>query len=783
MFRNYLKITLRNLAKHKGFSFINILGLSLGLTCVIMIALWIQDEMSYDAFHQNADRLFRVLDTEKYDSGEITRFAMNPADLAPTLENEYPEIISAVRLRGIRNATIAHDEKQFNEHGIVFVDPEFFALFSYPFVHGAADVALPSPYSIVINERIAKKYFGDQNPMGQTMRIDNKVDVYVTGVIQNLPANSHLDFECALAFDRAQDFGFQTIGWASFAHTTYVLLDEHADFSKVNTKIADVVKRNDSEAIVTLSLQSVPDIHLHSQGIWGVGGDGDIKYIYIFMIIAVFVLLIACINFMNLSTARSSKRAKEIGLRKVIGAGRKNIIRQFYGESLLFAFISLLFSLFLVQLSLPLFNKISGKHLDFSMFSNTTILFLLFGIVLVTGVFAGTYPALFLSSFKPVKVLKGSIKSGAKNASIRRILVSTQFVLTIILIIGTMVVDRQLNFIQNQNLGYDKEHIICVDIPGEFQDQIDAIKNCLSSNPNVLNVSAVSNIPTNITLSTILSDWQGQEGNEKLLVHMLSSDYDFAKTMNIEMVQGRFYSREFIADTSNGLLINEAAQKKMALESPIGKTILGSQIIGVIKDFHFRSLHSSIAPLILFFDPSALKHLLVRIQTADLENTIETLDSSWRTIVPSMPFEYSFLDEQLDKLYAAEKQSKAVINLFTFLAFFIAGLGLFGLATFTVEQRTKEIGIRKALGASIIGIFFLLSSEFLKWLVIANIIAWPIAWIAMNKWLQNFAYRTEMTIWPFLLSGIAALTIALFTVSWQAVRAATANPVEALRYE
>ena len=781
MFVNYLKIAFRNLKKYKGYSFINIVGLSVGMACTILILLWVADELSYDHFFPNAERLYRVIDTENYSDTDVPMFSMNPPALAKTLVDEYPEIDAAARLRTVKSAVIQYGEKRFTENNLTFVDPTFLDMFSIPFLKGNSNTALSDASSIILTQKTAEKYFGSENPIGKTIRIDNRLEFMVTGVIKNVPQNSHLEISFLLPFEMIKNFGFTIEGWDNYAHTTYVLLGKSADYHKVSEKIANTINQNQKDAKITISLQPITEIHLCSKNIWGIGGKGDITQIYIFSIIAGLILLLACINFINLSTARAGGRAKEVGMRKVVGARRKEIVYQFYFESIIYAFTALIISLFLIYNLLPAFNSISGKELTLGFPKNVDILLIAAAVALITGIISGSYPALILSRFNPVKVLKGRLGLGRSNKNFRKPLVIFQFSLTIILIIGMVVVNKQLHFLENKNLGFNKEQVICIKLQGNLSQKLDLIKNQFKKNRQVVEVSGVSYPPSGILSSTRINEWETRQSNSEFLSYLLSADFDFAKTMQIKMKEGRYFSLN--SDTAEGCIVNEATVKAMGMQLPVGKKVVGLNIIGVIKDFNFASLHSQIAPLIIYGDPNEIKQLLVRIKPGNVSQTIKSLETEWNKIAPEFPFDYSFLDEQINKLYKADIRVGNVINVFSFLALFIACLGMFGLASFTTMQRTKEVGIRKILGASINSIVYTLIGDFLKWVALANIIAWPIAWYVINKWLQNFAYRIELALWMFLISGGIAIIISLATVSIQVIKAATANPIKSLRYE
>ena len=783
MLNNYIKLVLRNIQKHKGYAFINITGLALGMACTILILLWVQDELSYDRFHEYSSRLFRVIDKEVYTNGETITFSSNAPALASTLQENHPQIIKTARVRKQTGVVLEAGDLQFNEDGMLLSDASLFDLFSYTMLSGNPATALSNPNSIVITESIADKYFGTTDVLGKTMQLDNQTSLMVTGVMQNVPGNSHLQFDFIVPLEIAKTYQLITEGWNRFIYTTYVLLAEGVDYHDVSPQIAQVVKEHQETLNITLSLQPVPDIHLHSGNIWGIGGTGDIKYVTLFTLIAGFILLIACINFMNLSTARASERAREVGIRKVVGAGRKLIIQQFFGESIFLSALSLILALVIVSLCTPAFNTLSGKELTLNLIDNPAMALMLAGITLLTGLVSGIYPAFFLSSFVPVKVLKGTIKSSSKGTLFRRTLVSLQYVITIALIISTLIISKQVKHIQNTKLGYNKEQVISVPLKGDLYQKADMIKDKFQASPFVLNASTTSYLPSNISRSFVTDEWDGRKGNEQFLIHVLSADYDFTKTLDIQMAEGRYFSRAFPSDSSDGCIVNQAAIEAMNMNAPIGKHMMSGKIIGVINDFHYKSLHQEIGPLLIYFSPEDMKHLLIRIKPGSVSSAIEELETIWQSIVPEFPFEYHFLDDTLEALYNTEKQVEQIMNIFTILGLAIASLGLFGLASYTAEQRRKEIGIRKVIGAETHEIIIMLCSEFTRWVLVANIIAWPVAYWGVRQWLQNYAYRVNITIAPFLLAGLSALLIAVLTVSWQATRAATANPIKALKYE
>jgi ABC-type antimicrobial peptide transport system permease subunit len=742
----------------------------------------VQDELSYDKFHENINDLYRAVNYEQYSNGEEFRFASNTPGLAQALKENYPEVKAVARYRRGNDNVVEYYEKRFNEEGLAFADPSFLKLFTFPLIRGNKENVLSDPYSIVITEEMANKYFGSTDPIGKELRVDNSINFHVTGVLKNLPSNSYFNFNFLIPFNTIKEFGYPIDGWNSFYCGTYVLLEKNTDYKVLNSKITNLVQQYDESSIVELSIQPVTDIHLFSATFME-SGNGDIQYVYIFSLIAGFVLLTACINFMNLSTARSGKRAKEVGLRKAIGAGRRELIHQFYNESILMSVFALICALILVLCFLPLFNSISGKDLQLNLFSNVSLLLMLIGTVIFTGFISGSYPAFFLSSFQPVKVLSGKLKTGASGNLFRKVLVSFQFVLTISLIIGTVIINNQLHFIRNQKLGYDREQVLTIPLKGDLNQRTEILQSELLKNREVLNVSAVSYLPSRVRASFLVSGWEGSNPDEQFLSHLLFSDYELQKTLNFEMAEGRYFSRDFLSDTSTGIVINEAAVRVMGMESPIGKDYMGGKILGVMKDFNFRSLHSKISPLTVIFRPGNSNFLLTKIKSNNIDETIASINETWAAIATEFPFEFDFLDDKIAAQYKADYKIEDIINSFTVLIIFIACLGLFGLASYTAEQRTKEIGIRKVLGSSIFNIVVLLTKEFSKWVLIANIIAWPVAYFGMEFWLERFAYRASVDWWIFIASGGIALLIALLTVSYQAIKAAVANPVESLRYE
>jgi len=784
MFRNMLKTGLRNIQRHKGYTAINLTGLAVGLAVCSLIFLWVQDELNYDRFHTKAERIFRVIEHEELSNGAVLSYSQQAPELAPILASEYPEILASVRYRSWGNRLVRFGDQQFYERRFSFADPEFLSIFTFPLKHGDPETALADPSGILITEKASNKYFGNQDPLGKVLRVDNHSNFTVTGVLENIPSNSHLRFDFLAHFESIKNFGRPVTGWGAFYLDTYVLLTENTDYRTVNPKIKNVISEHDDGAPFTIDLQPLTRIRLFSNKVLTPQVDGDIKYVIIFSLIAFFILLNACINFMNLTTARSGQRAREIGMRKVVGARRKELIRQFFGESLLMAFLSLVLAIGLVFLLLPLFNQLSGKSLSINIIGQPQVVFGLLGFTIIAGFLSGVYPAFFLSGFKPVTVLKGTKNSILKGGLFRRILVIFQFVMTTVLIVGTVVVYRQLNYLRSQDLGFAKDQVMCLSLPIELRSKLELLKTSLERNPAVLDTAAASTIPGRRRALMTLDRWEGRDSDDRFELGIMDVDAGFLSTFQLEMSVGRFFSKDFSTD-ENSVVINESAARAIGMEEPLGKWLLGPdlKIIGVIKDFNLRSLHHEVAPLVMDLRPSRLRHIFIKIAALNIPDTIAALKSAWHSVAPEYPFEFQFLDEHLETLYRADRRIGKIINAFAGLALFVACLGLFGLASFVAEQRTKEIGIRKVLGASNPVIFYLLAKDFIKWIIIANLIAGPIATFAMLKYLKMYAYHTSLGPIVFLIPCLMTLGVALLTVSWQALRAAYADPVYSLRYE
>jgi predicted permease len=792
MFRNYLVTALRTIFRQKVFSFINIMGLAFGLACALLILLWIQDELSYDKFHENADRLFRVEEDQFY-SGEVYHVNVTPYPSGPVWKDEIPEIDDACRHQWPNGMLFRYGDNSFYERGCVAVDSSFFNMFSYSLLQGDPSQVLAQPWSAVITEETAEKYFGADDPVGKVFTVNNRYEFTVTGVLESIPRNSILEFDILVPFSYLNETGQFNDSWGSNSIRTFILLHENAIIDTVNNKLTRIVQQHNEGTTTKFMAAPFTGIHLHGYGGYG-PRPGAIVFVYIFSAIAIFVLLIASINFMNLSTARSANRAREIGLRKTSGASRGTVIVQFFGESVLLALISLVFALFIVSAIMPVFNTISGKELDFSSLMSLRFILSMILVALVAGLVSGIYPALYLSAFRPIRVLKGDLSTGMKSGRMRKILVVVQFALSVFLIIGTVVVYRQLNYMKGKDLGYDREHLFYVYMRGDIKESYHTLKEELLRNPNVLSVSASGHQPHRISSNSGGASWEGKDPELEVLIGYNPVDFDYIETMGIEMAYGRSFSKEYPGDlyhdTIANFMINEQVARIMGIENPVGHRFsfwnIHGRVIGVMKDWHYHSVRTKIEPLVLITAPIDywISYMVVRIAPGTISKTMKSIEETWNEVIPAYPFDYQFVDEDLDRMYRAEERLGNLLKYFTALAIIIACLGLFGLASFTAEQRTHEIGVRKVMGARVRTVVLLLSREFTHLVLISWIIAIPAAWYVMkNVFLQNFEYRTGMAWWIFVLAGLTALLIAILTVTYQAVRAALTNPAEALRYE
>jgi len=791
MLFNYIKIAFRNLLKNKTFSLINISGLAIGMTCCFLILIWVLDEFSFDRFHNNSADIYRVICRIKNDNN-VNSTSWSPLALGPTLMQEYPEVIDFTRCTLGERSFLRHGDAVFTEK-IFWVDPSFFRIFSFKTLEGNLDEALNSPTSLVITRRIAKKYFGTaRNIVGKVLKLNNRSDFKINAVIEDVPANSHIEFDIMGPISILRRVGYDLNSWSRYVTMTYLQLQKNVSYQEVNQKIAKIIENHQGSFTysVDIEMQPLTDIHLYSDFKGERAKVGSIANVYILSIIAALILIIACINFMNLSTARSSNRLKEIGIRKVVGALRSQLLAQFYGESIFFAVLALVFSLALVKLLLPPFNTLSGKALTLGLASSWQVIITIGLITLFTGIIAGSYPAYYLSSLLPGRVLKGGAKSGTKSVLVRKVLVVFQFSVSIFLIIGTMVIHSQIRFIKNKDLGYEKNNVLMIPMPSRYTigESHQTLKNQLLKNPGVTGVAATTLNPTNMERSSMTLNWRGKDPNAQITIHYNVVTIGYLDTLKMEVIEGRGFSEEISSDRNGAALLNEEAVKEMGFENPVGEmiTIYGTRklrVIGVLRNFHFRPVHKKIEPMIIATGPVTRGYTMIKLSGDRMRETIGFIKKVWQTIYPQILFDYHFLEEDYDRLYRTEERIGTLLNYFAALTVFVACLGLFGLASFATKQKTKEIGIRKVLGASVSNIILLLSKDFLKLVVIANILAWPLAYYFTNSWLQNFAYRTSINWLFFFISGILSLLIALFTVSIQSAKAAIAKPIESLRYE
>jgi len=790
MIKNYFKIAWRNLLHNKTFSLINIFGLALGMTCSLLIMLWLKDELKKDRFHANDKRLFRVMENQYY-SGDISTFSASPGILAENIVKDIPEIEMASQILWEEEPLFTVNDKFDKEKGR-YVQKDFLRMFSYKLEKGDPNTALARPDAVVISKKLADKYFKGEDPIGKMIKIDSKESVVVTGVLEEIPELSSLTFDFLMSYDiwfKRNDWAKE---WGNNGPRCAVMLKKNTSVDKVNAKIKNYIKTKNKDSNVELFLQNYGESYLYSNWENGKQAGGRIENVRIFSFVAVVILLIACINFMNLATARSLRRAREIGVRKVVGAGKRQLIAQFIGESMFVSFLAILISLLIVVLILPSFNALTEKQLAIDLTDPMFVLILL-GLMVVTGVISGSYPALFMSTLKPIVVLKGILKFKSGATLFRKGLVVSQFVLSIILILGMIVVYRQIDYIHNKNLGFSKEDLLYMPLEGGLGKNFMAFKDELLKQPGIKNVTSAQSSPIEVGSSTQGVRWPGKDTTKLILFSNNPITYDYVKTMGIELIAGRDFDPSFSLDTMN-YLVNEAAARKIGYKDPVGKelTMWGDKgsIIGLMKDFHHNSLKVPIEPLILrLFKGSWVKeggywgNVIIRTEKGKTKQAIASMESTFKKFNPGFPFRYYFTDDEIMKNYKAEYTTSKLSRYFAFLAIFISCLGLFGLVTFTAEQKTKEIGIRKVLGASVTGIVRMLSKDFLKLVLIAAAIAFPVAWWLMNKWLQDFEYRIQIGWWVFIVAGVAAILIALLTISFQSIKAALANPVKSLRTE
>ncbi len=813
MLKNIFKVALRNLFKDRFYSFLNILGLSIGIAASFLIVLYVVDELSYEHSFKDKERIYRVATAANFGDQQITHVAASSAPLAGGFKNHIPEVESITRIQPI-SLNISHEENFYKENKVFYVDSTFLDVFSYKVLEGDPKSLLKEPNSLVLTRSTAIKYFGekalkDGKVVGEILKTDNGAYA-ITGILEDYDGNSHINYDMLVSMSTNQD-ALNPV-WISMNYFTYLKLIEGAEAENLGGKFRDLVMQYVVPQVVQylsfpeetftpetvdqgfkFYLQPLTDIHLKSNLYAEFSSNGNIQYIYIFSAIAIFIIVIACINFMNLATARSAKRAKEVGIRKTLGSAASKITSQFMLESFIFVFIAMLIALGLTEAFRLPFNTIAGKSLSFNVFQNPWIIYMILGFTLVIGLMAGSYPAFYLTKFKPVDVLKGGVLSGKKKSVFRSILVVLQFVISIGLIVSTLLVFKQMDYIQSRNLGFDKENVIVIKNASNLGEKAQPFKQIIENQSKVISVSYTTHVPSNIYWSSAFKA-EGEDTNDNILFYSFS-DFDYQTVMDFEIKHGRYFSRDFPSDSS-AIVINEEAAFVLGLAGNDCKDAIGVnvetlnfegarmklEIIGVVKNYNFKSLHSQVEGMAIQLG-SFGDNMAIRIQPGDHRATLSDLETLWKEYNPSLTFEYSFLDEDYERMFEKEARMSSIFSIFSILAILIACMGLFGLAAYTAEQRTKEIGIRKAMGASSGSVIRLLTMEFTKLVVISFIVATPLSWYLMKQWFSAFAYRTSMGVWPFIVAGFIALLIAWFTVSYQSIKAALANPVDSLRDE
>lgn len=800
MFKNLFKIALRNIFKDKVYSAINILGLTIGITCSIFLFMYILDELSYDRYHTNANNIYRIVSNIKEPDNAFT-WAVAQVPMAQELRNNYPEVKNAVRFYGTGRTLYKNGEKQFNEEDFYLTDSTVFDMFTYEFLAGDVNTALDNPFSIVLTETVAKKYFASATEaLGQSLQNKENQEYKITGVIKDVPYNSHFRFDALIS--RSSQPGSDGGSWGNFGVFTYIQLPEGYDLSKMYASLDKIVKERVNPIFeqynikIGYELQRITDIHLHSKIQDEAEEGGDISVIYIFGAVSAFMLIIACINYMNLATARSANRAKEVGVRKVMGSQRKQLIMQFITESVVLTLIALALSILLIYALLPAFNGLANKHLPFSYILQTPVVLTLLGVTLFSGIVGGSYPAFYLSSFNPVSVLKGKLSTRGGSVIFRRVLVVLQFSISIFMLISTLVVFDQLSYMRNKDLGFDKERVVKLTLSErELRQKADVLVNRLKQTPEVAGVGTATSVPGQGVGKLLLKVEDNQGKMVDRGIDLFNADFDFVKTMGMEIVKGRDFSRDVSSDTTYAVLVNEAMVKRMAWDDPIGKKFVFEQggpnnediekrVVGVLKDYHQNSLYDAIEPIMVILNDENY-FVLVRTEEGDVKKSLAAVENVWKDLFPNNTFQFEFLDQDFNSQYKADEKRSLIFTVFSSLTILIACLGLIGLAAFTTEQRTKEIGVRKVIGASVSSLVSLVSREFFILVGLGMVIAFPFAWYFTDNWLQNFAYRIELKgEWlTFLVSALLAFVITLITVGYHVMRAAHANPVKSLRDE
>ncbi|MEO1051618.1 MAG: FtsX-like permease family protein [Bacteroidota bacterium] len=796
MIKNLLKIAFRNILKDKTYSLINVFGLTIGITCSLFILTYVLDELSYDRYHENADNIYRIVSDIKEPDNAFT-WAVAQIPLAEELRDNYPDVVNAVRFFGMGRRLFENGEKQFYEEGFFMADSTVFDMFSYKFIAGDPETALDEPNTVVLTKSLAVKYFDDERPLGQLLTDQSGDELKVTGVIEDVPTNSHFTFDALISRSSVPQ---RQGSWGNFGVFTYIQLPEGYDPDNMQPHFDKILAEKVNPIFESIGIeikyvmQNIPDIHLHSKIQDEAEEGGDISYVYIFSAIAIFMLIIASINYMNLATARSAKRAKEVGVRKAVGSSRKQIITQFITESVVVTLVALVLSIILIYAFLPSFNVLANKSIDFAYVLQPTVIFSLLGVVIFVGLVGGSYPAFYLSGFSPVNVLKGKLSEKGGNLLLRKILVVIQFGLSVFMLVCTLVVFDQLQFIRTKDLGFNIDQLVRVRLTSqELRTNYPALRNRLMSEPYVTNVATATTTPGS-GIGKVIFNVEDNDGEMiERGVDFYAADFDYISTLEMDVVLGRDFSKDILSDTTAAALVNEAMVRRMNWDEPLGKkfripvsrdSFELKQVIGVIKDYHQNSLYDEIEPLMVMYQPNN-GNVFIKVKSDDIRASMQALESSWTEVNPNTPFTYEFVDQDFGEQYVADQKRGQIFTVFSGLTIFIACLGLLGLTAFTTEQRTKEIGIRKVIGASVQGLLVLVSKEFFILVAIATCIAFPAAWYFMDKWLQSFAYKVAMVneITTFIISGVLAFAITLLTVGFHTLRAATANPVNALKDE
>ena len=802
MLKNHLKIAYRNFVRHKLYSFINVFGLAIGLSICMIISLWVLRELSYDRFHENADRIYRV-ERELFRDNLYSRWPITGGRYKQALIDDFPEIENAVRF-WIREFAIKDHKNDIHRQQMFAVDNSIFDIFDFSLEEGDEQSALSGPMTVVLTRENAVKYFGTEDAVGKSLTFEwqgEQTDFKVTGILDKVPENSHIQFDMLLSISTYKEEPYTD--WRSNYLYTYVLVSENTPKKELEEKLKTfVTQRLEPEYgdllisdrsihdVLKMHLFPIKDIHLHPSPDWEVEPGGNITSVYLFSCIAILILIIACLNFVNLSTARASKRAKEVSLRKTVGAEKHQLRVQFIQESVLLAYVSLVLACVVGSLFVEAYNVIFAESLSLAVFLKFKYLIVLVGATLSVGVLAGMYPAFYLTRFEPVEVMKGGPQSGRKKSAFRRNLVIVQFSISIMLIVGVFTVHKQMRYIQNRSLGFDKENVVILPVRSQqIAQNYESFRNELMQNSQIISASASSEVPADFHYSN--SYVNPPESDEGISMILFSSDHDYVETYKLEVLAGRAFSRDFSTDEARGIILNESAARRIGWtpEEAIGKKLIGGylegegQVIGVVRNFNYKSLRREVEPMALFLIPSYIRKISVRIMPGDVGRTLNFIQKKWQSTFPREQFEYGFLDSRINQLYVSEKKMQDLFAIFSALSIFVACLGLLGLVSFTAELKTKEIGIRKVLGASTGHVVVLLSREFIKWIVLANIVAWPLAWFLMHRWLQNFAYRTIIGWDIFVLAGFVAVAIAVFTFIFQTVKTASTKPADSLRYE